>query len=542
MTEVFFALSTAQTERAWKIADYQARQPSLASLEGGTSHVKDNSEGVLGGDVVPPLPGSVSWQGPVRNETKRENPYDIVKRLEVRVRELEKAIHDAVETLSVGYISKVYDVRNALRAILPSSSVSNGPEAQVGGLHERDAGRSGAIPQGVPKSAPQICKWDDSVNGYVPILDPNEAQEAAEKCIYPRPSETKTYRVLNSRELYVAFESISGDACFAADNEAGVQKLIELDKKRSTDPVHGYPYEYAISGPWKRVEKCSSEAKKGNANENVFGQVQGEVEQQQGALRRGQDLSRHGCGEGNSQSSQGNGRNEGHRGRISMHGNLDSGGDRSGLGTGASLEQRTNEAMPDVHDVRAKARELCIRFGLVPEREDTIVDVFEPLLDNAFYAGLNHAETDTRKAVVRMAEEAEQRSNEAKAECSHPEHKIQRIYYEHIQSGGTTTCGRWCSVCGCLWLGGGRPVETGWHAPERPRTDNPLPDDSPFSLEPSRFEMIMRTGYDPATVEECIRVLKDEAFKKLEHLDPRAEAAMRALVPRPETAQPKESK
>ena len=38
------------------------------------------------------------------------------------------------------------------------------------------------------------------------------------------------------------------------------------------------------------------------------------------------------------------------------------------------------ERRPDVHDVRAKAREVCINLNLPPEDEDLVVDAFEDLL------------------------------------------------------------------------------------------------------------------------------------------------------------------
>jgi hypothetical protein len=84
---------------------------------------------------------------------------------------------------------------------------------------------------------------------------------------------------------------------------------------------------------------------------------------------------------------------------------------------------------PDEHDLRAKARELCIRFGLDPEREDTIVETFEPILlipddhlDPTDYDAL--AAHALRNPVVRAAYEQNRREREAEGDepahtCAH---------------------------------------------------------------------------------------------------------------------------
>lgn len=51
--------------------------------------------------------------------------------------------------------------------------------------------------------------------------------------------------------------------------------------------------------------------------------------------------------------------------------------------------QHPNEARSrrlDEHDVRAKARETCIRLGLRPESEDIIMEIFESIIERLDHA------------------------------------------------------------------------------------------------------------------------------------------------------------
>ena len=54
------------------------------------------------------------------------------------------------------------------------------------------------------------------------------------------------------RQLFVAFENISGNATFVGDSPADVKRAIERDKAKHTDPEHGYPWVYNIEGPYVR--------------------------------------------------------------------------------------------------------------------------------------------------------------------------------------------------------------------------------------------------------------------------------------------------
>ncbi len=51
-------------------------------------------------------------------------------------------------------------------------------------------------------------------------------------------------------QLFIAFESVSGVPAFVGLGRPDLEDRIAVDKRKHTDPVHGYPYDFNIAGPF----------------------------------------------------------------------------------------------------------------------------------------------------------------------------------------------------------------------------------------------------------------------------------------------------
>lgn len=60
--------------------------------------------------------------------------------------------------------------------------------------------------------------------------------------------------------IFIAFESISHVPFFVGLGMSHVNSQVETDRAKNTDPVHGYPYTYYITGPWVPALHRTSEA------------------------------------------------------------------------------------------------------------------------------------------------------------------------------------------------------------------------------------------------------------------------------------------